>query len=328
MTVTEYSWERLLEDLPLYLYNHDGTNDGSLVQIRDVETGHRVLFHNNGWNEVIVPIPEDPVAAGRLVEVLRSNRTTNVGSIHLPSGEVLRQKDGPMWGPSSVFEETRDTSVRQCKTGWPNHDRFRREIAAALVEVLRDGLGATPQRLRYTAADNDGPADALYGGTRKLTSVAPDRPSHRGAAETCTDWGDFAERLEWAITTLPSGQVLTLYAPSETGDTTSVEFFSQFEIHSQCLLGGAVSLDRTELRARMDSLGWQWAPEDFDGVEYPIWKGPRTRTLQNRTLGELVPRTVATLRDIFGAKHPQELSFAAEGLRYLDTELGVRRRRD
>ncbi|RDI65738.1 hypothetical protein [Nocardia pseudobrasiliensis] len=44
--MTEYSWERLLEDLPLYLYSHDGTNDGSLVQIRDVETGHRVLFHN------------------------------------------------------------------------------------------------------------------------------------------------------------------------------------------------------------------------------------------------------------------------------------------
>ncbi|WP_067999948.1 hypothetical protein [Nocardia pseudobrasiliensis] len=200
---------------------------------------------------MIVPIPEGPVAAGRLVDVLRSNRTTNVGSIHLPSGEVLRQKDGPMWGPSSVFKETRDMSVRQCKTGWPNHERFRKEIAATLVEVLRDGLGAAPQRLRYTAADNDGPVDALYGGTRKLTSVAPDRPFHRDAAETCIDWGDFAERLDWAITTLPSGQVLSLHAPSETGDAPA----SNSSVSSKST-ANVCWVERCHSIARNCTLGW------------------------------------------------------------------------
>ncbi|MEU1209440.1 hypothetical protein [Nocardia sp. NPDC005825] len=199
--MVDHNWEQLLEELPLYLYPYPpGEHEGALLQIRDVETGYRVLFRDNGGVEVMVPLPIEPEERRRLVEVLRTHRTTNVGTLYLTTGEVIRADDKPMWGPSSVFEDPGDPAVCEVSTAWTDIDRFRKEVAAALVEVFRDGWAASPQRLRYTVANEDGPEDALYGITRTLTAVAPDRPTHRNAAETCTSWDDFAERLEWAIT--------------------------------------------------------------------------------------------------------------------------------
>ncbi|MEV0708217.1 TY-Chap domain-containing protein [Nocardia aurea] len=215
----------------------------------------------------------------------------------------------------------------EARTAWTDIARFREEVALALVEVFRDAWNASPQRLRYTVADSEGPGDALYGITRKLTAVAPDQPTHRGAAETCTGWDDFAERLDWAITTLPHGAVLSLFAPSEDADYTIVSFTSVFSIHSGCLVGPATSRDRAQLRECMGRLGWEWDPLDGDGIEYPIWRAAPAHTPQ-----VLVPRTVATFHEVFAVADPSALTFTAAtrgddtALTYLDAELGLTRR--
>ncbi|MFC9996673.1 hypothetical protein [Nocardia sp. NPDC127526] len=331
--VVDHHWEQLFEDLPQYLYPYPpGEHEGALIQIRDVETGYRVLFRDNGGIEVKVPLPEEPQERRRLVEILRTHRTTNVGRLILTTGEVIRAEDRPMWGPFSVFENPADATVREVSTAWTDIDRFRKEVAAALVEIFRDGWSASPQRLRYTVANNEGPEDALYGITRKLTALAPDRPAHRDVAETCTSWEDFAERLEWAINTLPYGAILRLFAPSKDPDYTIVEFTNQFSIHSVCLVGPTTPRDRTQLREQMGRLGWEWDPLEGDGIEYPIWRASPVRTLRDSTLRGLVPRTVDTLHDVFGLADPRELTFTAEALTddptltYLDAELGLTRR--
>ncbi|MGW3546115.1 TY-Chap domain-containing protein [Nocardia niigatensis] len=331
--MVDHNWERLLEELPLYLYPYPpGEHEGALLQIRDVETGYRVLFRDNGGVEVMVPLPDEPEERRRLVEILRTHRTTNVGTLYLTTGEVIRAEDGPMWGPFSVFEYPGDTAVREVSTAWTDIDRFRKKVAAALVEIFRDSWGAYPQRLRYTVANDKGPEDALYGIVEKLTAVAPDRPTHRDAGEICTSWDDFAERLEWAINTLPYGAILSLYAPSTDPDYTIVEFINQFSIHSVCLVGPASTRDRAQLREQMGGLGWEWEPLDGEGVEYPSWSAPPVRTLEDSTLDSLVPRTVATLHEVFGVSHPSELTFTANALTddptlsYLDAELGLTRR--
>ncbi|WP_109530082.1 TY-Chap domain-containing protein [Nocardia aurea] len=176
-------------------------------------------------------------------------------------------------------------------------------------------------------ADSEGPGDALYGIIEELTAVAPDRPTHRGAAETCAGWDDFAERLDWAISTLPHGAVLSLFAPSEDPDYTIVEFTNVFSIYSGCLVGPATSRDRAQLWENMSRLGWEWDPLDGDSIEYPIWRAAPARTPQ-----ELVPRTVTTFHEVFAVPDPSALTFTATtrgddaALTYLDADLGLTRR--
>lgn len=80
--------------------------------------------------------------------------------------------------------------------------------------------------------NDKGPENALYGIGTKLTAVAPDRPTHRGAAENSTSWGDFAQRLEWAINTVPYEAILKLFAPDADPDYTIVEFTNEFRARS------------------------------------------------------------------------------------------------
>lgn len=112
----------------------------------------------------------------------------------------------------------------------------REEFAAAVVEVLRDGFGATPERLRYTSFDDDGPVDCLYGVMGALLSVPPDRPTHRDVPERCTGWVDFAQRLEWVLTTLPWGATLVLSIPGPSTGESFVQFHNQFEIANQAVI--------------------------------------------------------------------------------------------
>ncbi|MFJ9369409.1 TY-Chap domain-containing protein [Nocardia sp. NPDC101769] len=323
----------MLEELPQYLYPYPpGEHEGALLQIRDVETGYRVLFCDTGGVEVMVALPDDPEARQRLVDILRTHRTTNVGTLILPTGEVIRADHRPMWGPSSVFEDAGDTAVCQVSTAWTVADTFREEVAAALVEIFRDGWGACPQRLRYSVSNFAGPEDALHCLSQKLTAVAPDRPTHRNAGQTPTSWDDFAERLEWAINTLPYGGILSLHAPNTDPEYTIVEFANQFRIHNVTLVGPATPRDRTQLRQQMGELGWEWEPIEGGGEEYPMWNSEPVRTWSDFRLRGLVPRTVTTLRDVFDVADPRDLTFTAEAqtddptLAYLDAELGLTRR--
>ncbi|MVU81605.1 hypothetical protein GPX89_30740 [Nocardia sp. ET3-3] len=330
--MVDHSWVQLLEELPQYLHPYrSDENDRALIQIRDIVSGHRVLFLGGFEPQVSIPIPAEPNEAQRLVEILQMHRTTNVWPFGSTPAEDIYGKDSPMWSPASVFEHPVDTSVREVTTYWSDTDSVRKEIAAALVEIFRDSWGASPQRLRYTAAGVEGPKSALYGLSFRLTAVASDRPTERGAAETCTDWDDFAQRLEWALNTLPFGAVLNVHAPSTDPDYGFVGFTNQSGISSLCKVGPTTTRDLEELRQRMSGLGWRWDPYSGRGIEYPGWLAPPSRTRLDSTLGSLIPRVVATLRDVFGVMHPKELTFAADSctddssLAYLDAELGLTR---
>ncbi|MFF2550850.1 hypothetical protein ACFVUS_07600 [Nocardia sp. NPDC058058] len=328
----DYRWERLLEEMPRYMsFGYPHEPDGEVIQLRDAETGCRVVFQRSGGFVVKVPIPADPVVAHRAIEVLRGHRTTNTRLNYSPSGEVVRARDRPMWSPAAIFDESAAESVRQVETDWLDNDRFRREVAAAVIEVLRDGFGATPERLRYTVAGDSGPMDALCEAEEELTAVAPDRPSHRGAPEICTEWRDFADRLEWSLSTLPRGGAMNLRI-AEGSDVVAIQFVNRSTIHNQCFPGNDAAADPHAQHTKMVGLGWHWAPVDMESFECPLWLGPVVRGPRLHTLGDLVPRTIATFREVFGVRSPQDLCFYAgheeemdQGLFYLNAELGIAR---
>ncbi|WP_154787864.1 TY-Chap domain-containing protein [Nocardia aurantiaca] len=223
----------------------------------------------------------------------------------------------------------RPETALQWGTYWPDDPAGRSRIAAAVVEVLRDGLGATPERLRYSTFDCHGPVAALYGITRKLTSVAADRPSDRGAPNRCLEWRDFVERFEWVLTTLPQGALLTMSAPGPDRDKCFNQFINHnFAIANESVMWESAGLTREEFHQRMTRLGCKWAPQEAYGVEHPGWIGPRVRTWWHTTLGDVAHRTVATFRDVLGVAGPDEITFSSWGpgtMTYLDVELGLTR---
>lgn len=85
----------------------------------------------------------------------------------------------------------------------------------------------------------------------------------------------------------------------------------------------------------MIELGWHWAPTIPDEVEFSAWDGPASRERDHVTVGDLVPRTVATLRQVLGAISPQQIVFTAAAYShrhgrspsYVDAELGIARER-
>ncbi|MDH6279875.1 hypothetical protein M2280_001084 [Prescottella agglutinans] len=359
--MTEYSWARVLEEMPEYLFNfseedepRDENQNG--IRLHDAATGYEVLFYIDGDEpQIKVPVPADPDVRDRLVSVLRSHRMSSVRTNpDAPStrtvSEVALWNPEPLW-VTQAEEATEEWSAEelarpadhrayervarrpetalQWETYWPDDHAERLKIAAAVIEVLRDGLGATPARLRYSTFDDAGPVKALYGITRRLTSIAPDRPSDRGAVDRCVDWLDFVERFEWVLTTLPKGALLTLSAPGADRDKCFVQFMNhKFAIVNSSVMWESAGLTRDEFHQRMTRLGWKWAPQQANGVEHPGWTGPRVRHWRNVSLGDVAQRTAATFRDVLGVAGPSEItlsSWGAEAMSYLEVELGLAR---
>ncbi|MFE6921470.1 hypothetical protein ACFVAV_10535 [Nocardia sp. NPDC057663] len=359
--MTEYSWARVLEEMPEYLFNfseEDEPRNGNGIRLRDAATGYEVLFYVVGDEaQIKVPVPADPDVRDRLVSVLRSHRKSSVmtitssGSSTRTVSELARWNPEPLWVTQAeeaaeewsaeelarpadrrAYERVarRPETALQWRTYWPDDPTERSRIAAAVIEVLRDGLGATPARLRYSTFDDAGPVKALYGITRRLTSIAPDRPSDRGAVDRCVDWLDFVERFEWVLTTLPKGALLTLSAPGADRDKCFVQFVNHnFAIANESVMWQSAGLTRDEFHQRMTRLGWKWAPQQAHGVEHPGWIGPRVRHRQRVSLGDAAQRTAATFRDVLGVAGPSEITFASWGagaMSYLKVELGLARR--
>ncbi|MEU4317584.1 hypothetical protein AB0F85_04205 [Nocardia fluminea] len=212
---------------------------------------------------------------------------------------------------------------------WSDDPAERSKIAAAAVEVLRDGLGATPARLRYITFDDADPVEVLDGIMGRLTSIAPDRPSDRGAVDRCVDWLDFVERFEWVLTTLPKGALLTLSAPGTDRDKCFVQFVNHnFAIDNESVMWESAGLTREEFHQRMTRFGWKSAPQQAYVVEHPKWIGPRVSSRRQVSLGGVAQRTAATFRDVLGVGDPSETPFSAWGagvMSYLEVELGLAR---
>ncbi|MEV0298922.1 hypothetical protein [Nocardia sp. NPDC050710] len=200
--MTDNSWETLLARIPLVLYpdwDDDGEvvwpRNGETVQLRDTATGQRILFFADGKGIGIgLTVPEDPAVADRVRSVLRLQRTMLFGQVRDYENGGWRPLDSSLWWPVPGSEhpavEGRDAEVgehrleevaREWRTGWRHTaDDQREEIATAIVAILRDGTGTTPEQLRISAYDNYGPTEPPYMG-----EVAPDRPTSRGLPPQC-----------------------------------------------------------------------------------------------------------------------------------------------
>ncbi|MRH87650.1 hypothetical protein GFY24_09330 [Nocardia sp. SYP-A9097] len=162
----------------------------SFVRLRDTGTGSEIVFSENG-KTVEVGVPGESAAAQQLTRVLLSH---------------------PVWySPMRSGQRWMTRWRLPSEDGFLVADRHYAEAATGVIAVMRDGLRMDPARMRYTAGDRNGPRNALSTLCLHLTA---DRPTKRNAPERCTDWGDFAERLDWTLRTLPYNDVTCLEAPA------------------------------------------------------------------------------------------------------------------
>ncbi|MEU4708544.1 hypothetical protein AB0G00_19100 [Nocardia salmonicida] len=345
VVVVEDGWARLTADLPLVLHpdwDHEGEmiwpEDGDSLHLRDTLTGQRMLFRAEDKGlEITVTVPRDPVSAARLRAVLQSQRTTSFSMTRDWKTNRMVPLEQDLWNPVRIAAAGVRTvgeddprlrgHARQWRTGWRHNAAYRDEIAAAIVAVLRDGLGTTPAQLRVTTYNNRGPVP-----THSLGAVADDRPTWSGLPARCSDWTEFTARFEWVLTTLPWLGNVILSVPDHGNSTRFIQFCnSGDQVTTECMLWDNAGIALPELVQRMSGLGWHWAPEHLERTNEPIWLGPHAGVgTANPTMRELAALTAVTLRDIAGATHPTELAceaFAnardADDMSYVGTELGI-----
>lgn len=232
--MTAEGWEKLQAAIP-DLVDVDFDDDAEPIQIsqfvrlRDSGTGRDItVYENGGAVEATLTIPSDPDAAQQLLSVLQTQ---------------------PVWFQTSN-EQRLETSR------WsPTHSEPSelREISASVVAIMRDGLGMEFQRIRYTAGDETGYDTGPWALRNLLTA---EQPTKRGAPDRCTDWTDFAERLEWVVRIMPGYDIVTLDAPA-VKDLGSI----QFQQDNGRLEASMITADTVPgsggLDLRLRALGWR-----------------------------------------------------------------------
>jgi len=134
---------------------------------------------------------------------------------------------------------------------------------------MRDGLGMEFQRIRYTAGDETGYNTGPWALRNLLTA---EQPTKRGAPDRCTDWTDFAERLEWVVRIMPGYDIVTLDAPA-VKDLGSI----QFQQDNGRLEASMITADTVPgsggLDLRLRAVGWRVT----EGPGAPHVRGPTPR---------------------------------------------------
>lgn len=308
--MTAEGWDELSAAIPelVYIELDDDANliqKWAFVRLRDSGTGTDIMIYENGGAvEAAVTVPSDPVAAEQLLSVLQTH---------------------PIWFRAYYNEQ-------RFETRWsPTHSEpiELREVSAAVVAVMRDGLGMELRRTRYTAGDESGFDTGPWALRHVLTA---EQPTKRGAPERCTDWADFAERLEWVLRTLPSYDIVTLTAPA-VENLSVIQFLQEArELETVIIMADTVigpDLDSLDLQLR--ATGWQ----ELDGKGTGFtewWYGPFGSSAGSfdRRLDKIPQLTVDTFRTVFGVNSPQDLSIAGpasvvvDGRQaYISRELGI-----
>ncbi|WP_067688803.1 TY-Chap domain-containing protein [Nocardia jejuensis] len=297
------------------------------IQIRDESLGRHVHFAQQGSDvEAVIAVPEDTADADRLLSVLRTQPDGIWDPVPLALESDAATPD-PQWRAVRRVQE-QPQLAREWTTGWRRGASIdqRRHIADSLVTVLRNGLDMSADRLRFTAWSLDSPETGTYG-------LAGDRPSERDAPVMCTDWADFEARLAWALTTLPWDGVISISTPHPGPDPCFVQFLHGRQLFNEASGWDVAGLGASEFDRRMRDLGWSFAPHSVPGGAALIWEGPLAQAGYNPRLLGAPQRTVATFREVFTVRHPQDLVFRAfrngrrrdQDMRYLDLELGIPR---
>ncbi|GAB6923665.1 hypothetical protein ACFWNH_12615 [Rhodococcus qingshengii] len=284
--MTAEGWEKLQAAIP-DLVDVDFDDDAEPIQIsqfvrlRDSGTGRDItVYENGGAVEATLTIPSDPDAAQQLLSVLQTQ---------------------PVWFQTSN-EQRLETSR------WsPTHSEPSelREISASVVAIMRDGLGMEFQRIRYTAGDETGYNTGPWALRNLLTA---EQPTKRGAPDRCTDWTDFAERLEWVVRIMPGYDIVTLDAPA-VKDLGSI----QFQQDNGRLEASMITADTVPgsggLDLRLRALGWRVT--EGPGAPHVEWLyGPFSSSagFVDRRLDRIPQLTVDTFRTVHGVNSPQDLA--------------------
>ncbi|MBL1074174.1 hypothetical protein JK358_07170 [Nocardia sp. 2] len=327
-------WDVLLNCMPFFLEEDEEADEDSglgwnprFIQVRDESTGRPVHFAQQGNDiEVVIAVPDDAADAEQLLSVLQAQPDGFWEPCPLHKEADLDAPD-PHWQAVQRVRK-RPELAREWNTGWRRGSAidYRRQVAASVVEVLRKGLGARPERLRFTSWSLDAPGSGTFG-------LAADRPSERYAPADCDDWADFEARLAWALTTLPWDGVINLSTPHPGPDPCFVQFLHGRRLYNEASGWDVAGIGAAEFDRRMGDLGWSFAPHSAPGGAALIWEGPVARAGYKPNLQGAPHRTVTTFREVFTVRHPQDLVFRAfrngrrrdPELRYLDLELGIPR---
>ncbi|MEV6772444.1 hypothetical protein AB0N05_27800 [Nocardia sp. NPDC051030] len=325
-------WDVLLKWMPFFLEDEEAERTGlewnpRFIQVRDEGIGRHVHFAQQGSDvEVVLAVPEDTADADRLLTVIRAQPDGIWDPVPLVLESDAAAPDPQYRAVQRVREQPQ--LAREWSSGWPRRTGIdqRRAIADSVVAVLRHGLAMDCDRLRFTAWSLDAPEKGTYG-------LAGDRPTERGAPALCDDWDDFEARLAWALTTLPWDGVINISTPHPGPDPCFVQFLHGRRLFNEASGWDVAGLGSGEFDRRMRDLGWSFAPHSVPGGAALIWEGPVAQAGYNPQLRGAPQRTVATFRDVFAVRHPQDLVFRAfrngrrrdPELHYLDVELGVPR---
>ncbi|MGW5106699.1 TY-Chap domain-containing protein [Nocardia sp. NPDC004123] len=328
--MSAYSWAGLADALPQVFFPDYDLID-SRIQLCDRISDDRVLLYIDDASVFVKVVePADPARATRLRAVIESQRTSSFSRVPDPHTGELRPPEEAMWMPESRSADGTAQSL-EWSTGWRVHAEHKEEVAAAVLAVMCDGLGMAIDGLRFISADRRGPRDSM--GWTAGRPIPSDRPTHRDAPEYWTDWRDFTERLDWALTTLPQRGIVVLSAPEGGPSAPAMDFqLNGAMIEGNAVLRQSTPATRDRLDQHLSKLGWRLAPVSADDDESSTWRAPEAWIGSVIGLQDLARHTALIFAEIADVPNPSDLAFAAGALgnpdtymTYLDAELGLAR---
>lgn len=292
------------------------------LQLRDHGSGHRVEFRIvDDTVRIVIDVPDESAAADRLLASTSSGQS-DIWRVSRPE-PIGAAKDRDEPGSAPIAQVVRELCA---EFRWSDaRDEDASAMRGEVLRVMREGLGMRPEQLRYSVWNSTGPISDRWGGS----FIAPERPTLRGAPEICLAWDDFTERLEWVLTTLPAGGLLTLRAPRMSTQLSRIQFAHERVTMSQATLYDFGSLGFEAGVQRMVELGWKHAPRSVPGVRSSRWIVPGELSSTCTSKREAAIRACHTLHSVLGVAEPMELSGHVVSRRnyvdcdYVYAELGV-----